>query len=173
MILKLFGGLLILIACSLLGIATANRYSLRPKEIRKFRSSIQMLETEIIYGCTPLPQAMYNIAGKAEGPLKRFYGMISEDLLSGWSYSLEAIWSKGVERLVKETTLNSTDKELLEDFGKVLGSSDREDQKKHFELLYIQLKQHEETAEEDKRKNEKMYKSLGFLSGVVIFILLV
>ncbi len=59
------------------------------------------------------------------------------------------------------------------DFGKVLGCSDREDQKKHFELFYIQFKHYENIAEDERKKNEKLYKSLGFLSGVVIFIMLI
>ena len=173
MILKIIGGLMILAACSLAGIAAANRFSFRPKDIRRFRSSVQMLETEIIYGCTPLPQALNNISTKVEGPLKKFYSMISEDLNGGNSYSLDVSWSKGADKLFKDTRLKNTDRELIAEFGKVLGSSDREDQKKHFELFYIQLKQHEEVAEEERGKNEKMYKTLGILSGLVIFILLV
>jgi stage III sporulation protein AB len=132
-----------------------------------------MLETEIIYGCTPLPQALNNISTKLDGPLKKFYRMISDDLNEGNCYSLDASWSMGVDKLLKETRLKGSDRELIAEFGKVLGSSDREDQKKHFELFYIQLKQHEEVAEEERSKNEKMYKTLGILSGLVIFILLV
>ena len=173
MILKMIGGLMIFVACSLIGIAASNRFSFRPKDIRRFRSSVQMLETEIIYGCTPLPQALNNISAKVEGPLKKFYSMISEDLSAGNSYSLDASWSKGADKLLKETRLKVSDRELIGEFGKVLGSSDREDQKKHFQLFYIQLKQHEEVAEEERSKNEKMYKTLGILSGLVIFILLV
>jgi stage III sporulation protein AB len=173
MILKIIGGLMVFAACSLIGIAAANKYSFRPKDIRRFRSSVQMLETEIIYGCTPLPQAFNNISAKVEGPLKKFYSMISEDLNVGNSYSLDDSWSKGVDRLLHETRLKNIDRELISEFGRVLGSSDREDQKKHFELFYIQLKQHEEVAEEERSKNERMYKTLGILSGLVIFILLV
>ncbi|OGO78809.1 MAG: stage III sporulation protein AB [Clostridiales bacterium GWB2_37_7] len=171
--LKIIGGLLILTACGLMGIAAANKFGQRPKDIRRFRASVQMLETEIIYGCTPLPQAFHNISTKLEGALKLFYSMVSEDLQIGCSNSFGTSWSKGLDKLLQGTNLDIADKELIEDFGKVLGSSDREDQKKHFGLFYIQLKQHEEMAEEARRKNEKMYKSLGFLSGVVIFILLV
>ncbi|MDF2889675.1 MAG: Stage sporulation protein [Clostridia bacterium] len=173
MILKVIGGIMVLAACSILGFAAANRYSLRPKDIRRFRSSVQMLETEIIYGCTPLPQAFNNISAKVEGPLKSFYSMISEELNGGHSYSLDTAWSRGINKLLGETFLKSADKDMIAEFGKVLGSSDREDQKKHFALFYIQLKQHEEVAEEERQKNEKMYKTLGFLSGLVIFILLV
>ncbi|MDF2520631.1 MAG: stage sporulation protein [Clostridia bacterium] len=173
MTLKLIGGLLIMAACSLYGIAASNRYSLRPKDIRKLRSALQMLETEVIFGSTPLPAAMNNVAKKVDGGIKSFFSRVSQELLSGWSYDLDTVWSGAMEELQKETCLTGVDKELLKDFGKVLGCSDREDQKKHFELFYIQLKHHEDMAEEERRKNEKLYKSLGFLAGLVIFIMLI
>ena len=173
MILKLIGGILIIAASGILGIAAANRYSQRPKDIRKFRGTLQMLETEIIFGGTPLPHAFYHIASKSEGWFKDFYSSVAEELQAAAVGSLDLPWVRAVEALGKETSLTVADRELIADFGKVLGSSDREDQKKHFELIYIQLRQHEEQAEEDRHKNEKMYRSLGFLSGIVIFILLV
>lgn len=173
MILKIMGGLLIMAACSLYGFAASNRYSLRPKDLRKLRSAIQMLETEIIYGSTPLPIALGNVAAKCVGGIRSFLSKVSEELISGWDYGLEAAWAGGVNKLVAETCMTAADRELIMDFGKVLGSSDREDQKKHFELFYIQLKRHEDVAEEERRKNEKLFKSLGFLSGLVIFIMLI
>lgn len=173
MIIKLIGGLLVFVACGALGIAASNKYSQRPKEIRKLRASIQMLETEIIFGCTPLPLALSNISCKADGAISRFFANAAEDLLAGISHNLESAWFKAVDQLLSESNIDMQDGELIKDFGKVLGGSDREDQKKHFELLYIQLRQHEEMAEDARKKNEKMYKSLGFLSGLVIFIILV
>lgn len=173
MILKLIGGILIIAASGVFGIAAANKYSQRPKDIRKFRATLQMLETEIVFGGTPLPQAFFHIANKSENCFKGFYTSIAEELQTAAAASLDFSWARAVEGLIQESSLNRVDRELITDFGKVLGSSDREDQKKHFELLYIQLKQNEDQAEEERRKNEKMYRSLGFLSGIVIFILLV
>lgn len=173
MILKLLGGALIMVACSLYGFAASNRYSLRPKDIRKLRAAVQMLETEVIFGCTPLPIAMSNVAFKVDGGIRSFFRKVSEELQSGENYSLNTAWSGAVDKLIGETCLTKADRELLMDFGKVLGCSDREDQKKHFELFYIQFKHYEDIAEDERKKNEKLYKSLGILSGVVIFIMLI
>lgn len=173
MILKLIGGSMIIGASSMIGFAASNKYSQRPKDIRRLRASVQMLETEIIYGCTPLPLALSNVSEKLEGALKVFFARTADELLAGQSYNLEAAWDSSLNRLIKESSLNREDKELLISFGRVLGGSDREDQRKHFELFYIQLKQLEEAAEEARQKNEKMFKSLGILSGLVIFIILV
>lgn len=77
-----------------------------------------------------------------------------------------------IEKL-SDSYINTIDKELLRSFGRVIGKSDTEDQKKHFKLVYAQLEHHEKMAEEERRNNEKMYKSMGFLLGAAILIILV
>jgi stage III sporulation protein AB len=62
--------------------------------------------------------------------------------------------------------------DVLISFGSTLGISDRHDQVKHVKLAIAQLAQAEAKAWEEKEKNERMYKSLGVLSGLAIVILL-
>ena len=65
------------------------------------------------------------------------------------------------------------DGEILKDFGKNLGSTDKENQLKNFKLIYLQLEKQQKDAENLKNKNAKMYKSLGALVGITIVILLI
>lgn len=172
MLVKLIGGILVIAACSLWGIAVSNKYGRRPRELKNLRTSLQLLETEVIYGANPLPYAFSSIANKLEGILKQFYFTASQNLILRQYSSVRDAWSDAIEKVLADTAFNKTDMELLRGFGNILGSSDREDQQKHFKLFYAQLKHHEDIAEEERRKNEKMYKSLGFLSGLVLFIII-
>ncbi|SHI92675.1 stage III sporulation protein SpoIIIAB [Lutispora thermophila] len=171
--LKGIGALLIIISSSLLGILISSKYSIRPKEIRKLRFSLQMLETEIVYGSTPIPYACYNVGCKSDKPWKDFFMRVSENLLKRKFFSLEEAWNDAIVNSLKNSYLTSADKELLRNFGRVIGKSDTEDQKKHFKLIYAQLEHHEKIAEDEKARNEKMYKSMGFLLGAAILIILV
>lgn len=173
MLLKLIGGILVIAACSMFGIAVSNRYSGRSRELKRLRTSLQLLETEIAYGSNPLPYAFSNIGAKLDGILSRFYSTASENLSNGLYRSVSDAWNDAIEKDIKNSPFNKMDIELLRSFGNILGNSDSLDQQKHFKLFYAQLKHHEELAEEERRKNEKMYKSLGFLFGLVIFILLI
>ncbi len=173
MYLKMIGGIVVIFSSGLIGIAIASRYAFRPLELRKIRILFQMLETEVIYGATPLPTAFKNISNKSDALWSKFFLEVNEKLISGSYYSLTDAWNKSLDEIITHTHLNKIDVALLKNFGTVLGCSDREDQQKHFKLLYAQIQQHEEIAEQERKKNEKMYRSLGFLFGIFIFIILI
>lgn len=173
MYLKIIGGIIVIFSSGLMGIAIASKYAFRPLELRKTRILFQMLETEVIYGATPLPAAFKNISNKSDELWSKFFLTVSQKLISGSYYTLTDAWNKSLDEIMAETHLNKMDVELFKNFGTVLGCSDRADQQKHFKLLYAQMQQHEEIAEQERKKNERMYRSLGFLFGIFIFIILI
>lgn len=172
-LIKLIGGLLIVAASGLLGIVYSNRLRQRHTELKNLRRYMQMLETEVTYGATPLPAALTSISNKADGLLCNFFGCISDSLRDRSFYTVRDAWAYGAEAVLLQSTLKGSDIEVIKGFGSSLGCSDREDQKKHFELFYLQLRHQEEAALEEIRKSAKMYSSLGFLLGLAVFIVLV
>jgi stage III sporulation protein AB len=173
MLLKINGGLLIVSASGLLGILFSNRLSLRYREITNMRRFMQMLETEVIYGATPLPAALSSISNKTEGVISRFFGNISDSLTERSFYTVRDAWTDSAEVLLTQSSLQRSDIELIKSFGSILGCSDREDQKKHFQLFYLQLNHQEDAAMEEIKRSAKMYRSLGFILGIAIFVVLV
>lgn len=171
--LKGIGALLIVISSGLLGIALSGKYSMRPKEIRKLRFSLQMLETEVVYGSTPIPYACYNVGIKSDKPWSSFFLAVSENLVNRRFFSMEEAWNQAMIETLSNSSINSADKELIRNFGRIVGKSDTEDQKKLFKLFYVQLEHQEKAAEDERKCNEKMYKSMGFLMGAAILIILV
>lgn len=173
MLLKIAGGILIISASGLLGLFYAGRLSIRCSELNNIRRYMQMLETEIAYGATPLPAAMLNLAQRAEGLTGRFFLLVAESLSDRSFYSFKDAWIFAVESIYGDTPLKETDILLLKGFGNILGSSDREDQRKHFELFYTQLKQQLDLAGEELHRSGRMYRSLGFLLGIAVYVVLV
>ena len=173
MLIKGIGGLMIVSSSGLIGILLSNKYVARPKIIRKLRFSLQMLETEIMYGATPLPYALYNVGVKSDKPWEAFFKESSDNILERRYYSMEEAWNNAIDKHLNNVCLHKHDIELLRNFGKIIGKSDTEDQKKHFKLMYAQLEHHEEIAEAERKKNERMYRSLGFLLGIAIYIIII
>lgn len=62
--------------------------------------------------------------------------------------------------------------EVLKQFGETLGIHDRISQQKHIKLALTHLEASEADAEQAQAKNEKMIKSLGFLAGLLLILLL-
>lgn len=173
MLIKIIGGLLIISASGLIGIIFSNRLSIRHKELKNLRRFMQMLETEVTYGATPLPVALMNISNKTEGLISSFFVTVSQSLIERSYYSVSDAWTYAAEAVLEDSPFKKADIELINNFGRILGCSDREDQKKHFELFYLQLKHQEDSAQEEINRSARMYRSLGFLLGIVIFVVLV
>lgn len=173
MLLKIIGGLLIVSASGLLGILFSNRLSLRYRELINVRRFMQMLETEVTYGATPLPAALYSISNKAEGIVSKFFCSVSDSLTDRSFYTVRDAWNESAEMIFQQSSLQRSDIELIKSFGSILGCSDREDQNKHFKLFYHELRHQEDAAIEEIKKNGKMYRSLGFILGIAVFVVLV
>lgn len=173
MLIKFIGGLLIILSTGFIGIVLSRKYSLRPKLLNGFRFSMQLLETEIIFASTPLPYAFSNISNRADRPWNNFFKGLSNDILKRKYYSMEEAWIAATKEYLSIDCLSKTDIELIKRFGRIVGKSDLDDQKKHFQLLYAQLDYHQKIAESDRKKNVRMYKSLGILLGIAIFVVLV
>ena len=65
------------------------------------------------------------------------------------------------------------DKKTLNNLSKLLGETDIDGQISQIEITKEYLDKQIEKADEDKKKSEKMYKTLGMIIGIGIVIVLV
>ena len=171
---QLVGSVMIIGSSTLFGYYKGNSYKNRVELLKRFRGSLQMLETEIMYGATSLPVAFSNVGRKMDYPFSDFYGDLSEGLLERIFEFVDEAWDKICEYVFIDRGLGfkKEDIELIKGFGKVLGCSDRADQKKHFDLFYVQIDGNIDKAEEDRKSHEKLYKNMGFLIGCGVSVIL-
>lgn len=169
---KLLGGVLTVLAATLVGFQIAARYAERPKQLRRLISALQVLETEILYGATPLPDACRRIAQRTQAPVGPFFGRVAEYLGDGLGRTAEEAWQAALAELVSESALKPVERDVLRSFGRTLGVSDREDQIKHIRLAIAHLHTEEREARDEQTRNEKMWKYLGALLGLTVVILL-
>lgn len=69
-------------------------------------------------------------------------------------------------------SLKEPEREILIDFGKTLGVSNREDQLTHLARVRTNLEVEENQARDEQLRYEKMCRSLGILGGALIVILI-
>ncbi|MCY7572491.1 stage III sporulation protein SpoIIIAB [Bacillus pumilus] len=169
--LKLIGAILIVAATTWGGFEFAKRYSDRPKQIRQLRFALQSLEAEIMYGQTPLARAAEQIASQVGPPVNRLFEQFAEKLKLG-TFSARHAWNESLEGVWKKTVLKKGEYEALRHFGETLGQHDVTSQQKYIKLALGHLESEEKEAEIAQAKNEKMVRSLGFLSGLLLILLL-
>lgn len=170
---KLIGSILIILSSSSLGYVIGMKYSMRVREIKLLKISLQMLETEIAYSNTPLPDALKIIYKKSKPPINIIFNKTSINLSKKKYGSVGEAFCKSLDDTRGMYSLTDEDIDILKSFGQSLGNSDVDGQVKSFNLIIKELDGQEIKAEEMRKKNENMYKNLGFLAGVAITILLI
>lgn len=169
---KLIGAVMILFSASMVGWQISRSYASRPIQLRALLVALQMLETEIVYGLTPLSRAFVKVGNRVDAVVGRLFLQAAELLGSERAQSAEEALRQAMDRYWSQTALRKQEKDVLTSLALVLGSSDREDQQKHLRLAVTHLRGLEEEARAEQVKYEKMYKSLGFLGGLLIVILM-
>jgi len=172
-VVKFIGALFLISGMGISGLVIARNYSLRPQQLRYLQHGMQMLETEMLYGLTPLPIALRRVAKRIPFPIGRFYSLVAEFLVNGEGITAGEAWEKALRDLEEESALLPEDLDILLYFGNSLGGSDKEEQGKNLRLVKEQLTNLERKAEDLKAKNQKLWQYLGFsLGGVMVLILL-
>ncbi len=171
MMLKFLGALIIIGTTSGIGWILAKQYSDRPRQLRQIRTALQSLESEIVYSLTPISEAAGTIAKQLPSPVKRMFANFAERLDEERSTAEDA-WAQTLEAFWPHTALKNTEKEILLQFGSTLGKHDSDNQTKQIRLTLSHLEREEQEAKDIQLKYEKMTKSLGFLSGVLLVLLL-
>ncbi|SHE61974.1 stage III sporulation protein AB [Desulforamulus putei DSM 12395] len=161
------------LSCTLIGMTVASSYSRRPGEIRSLLTALQMLETEVSYGATPLPEALAYVAERCDPRVALLFSRTAQELMTMRGITAREAWEMALNEYYPRSALTKTDRAILLELGNSLGISDREDQVKHLVLAKEQLKLEQAKAEEASLKNTKVYNYLGFLGGLTIVLILI
>lgn len=169
---KIIGCFMIILSSSILGFNYSRLYSERLRNLINFQHCLQILETEIIYAATPLPEALKEVYNKGNKKVSYVFDEIRKYLINNKSSNVYDGFLKIASELKENLCFKEEDIEIILSFGRSLGVSNRIDQEKHFKVILLQLKNQQKDAEEEKTKNGKMYKSLGVLIGFGIVLAL-
>ncbi|NLK52690.1 MAG: stage III sporulation protein AB [Syntrophomonadaceae bacterium] len=170
--LKLFGALLVVITGGFIGFGIAEKYRLRPLQLRAIQSSLMMLQTEISYTATPLPEALNRVAARCEFSAKELFAETARGLQKKQGLTASEAWASTLLNWQKKTVLKPGELSILHNLGEVLGTSEREEQIKHLLLAREQLHEEEVKAEKDRSKNETMWKYAGLLISLLIVVII-
>ncbi|WP_026689308.1 stage III sporulation protein SpoIIIAB [Alteribacter aurantiacus] len=169
---KLLGILLVIAATTGIGWEWSRRLRLRTKQLKDIRIALEALETEMVYGLTPLKEACNSVAKQVRDPIRLLFSTFSETL--GREEKLASkVWCETIAKTKKNVEFKQGEWDVLLQFGQTLGLQDLENQRKHLRLALKYLEQQENDARENQKKHESMYKSLGFLGGILIALMMI
>ena len=168
LVFKLFILAMIIVTSSIIGILFSKKYANREKEIKEMKNALNMFSTKIKFTYEPIPNVFMEIANKIGGNI----GMIF-DIAANRMKELPAgdAWCQALKD--SKNNLNKEDISVIQNLNRLLGQTDLDGQLSEIEVVNDFLTAQLENASEERRKNEKMYRTLGLVTGLTIAIILI
>ncbi|QRF23238.1 hypothetical protein FY534_05795 [Alicyclobacillus sp. TC] len=167
---QMIGSILTLTATSGIGFSVARSYRDRPKQIALLAQGLRLLRQEVEFAQVPLPLALSHVADLLPKPVNLLFRQMATNLEEQKNAG-EAI-DEAIVSFEKKLAMQKEDYEPLRTLGAVVATAHRTHLARELDTALIRLQSLEEIAETDRRKNEKVWRYLGVLVGVMIVIMM-
>ena len=173
MIIKCIGGAMTLVSASLLGFYLSQAIAFRLDDLKQLKKILVVLRGEIKYSISTLPDALESISTRTNNQYRAFFTFLSKELKKFDGNNFQSIWEKAIEEHLNDTYLNKKDIEKLKQLGETLGFLDKEMQLNSINLYLEQLGEEIKVSIEDSKQNQKLYKNIGVLGGLLLIIIFI
>ena len=157
----------IFLTSSAIGIIVSKKYEQRVAELKEIKNALNMFKTKIKFTYEPIPEIFEEISETMNTRTGKVFRMASCNMKL---LTAGDAWNMAIDSNILE--INEEDKRVLKDLSRLLGQTDIEGQINQIELTSLFLDGQIKKAEEDKEKNQKMYRILGMIIGLSIVIIL-
>ena len=146
----------------------SKKYSNRLRDLKEMRKALNFFEEKIKFTYEPIPDVFEEISHKVQKNIGKIFCNSSKSMENE---SAGVAWEKSVDEANNNFT--KEDKDIIKGLAKMLGKTDIDGQVSEIRLtckfLDVQIKD----AENEKNKNEKLYKTLGATVGLALVIILI
>ena len=150
-----------------IGLVISKTYENRVVELKEFKNILNIMKTKIKFTYEPLAEIFKQIANNNDTNVEKIFGQMANQITY---YQTREVWENCIQDA--DISINQEDKDILKKLGELLGQTDVEGQVSEIEVTQNFLNMQIEKAEEDKKKNQKMYKTLGITIGLIFVIIL-
>ena len=165
---KFLVAIAIVCICAYLGVSKSKRYESREYVLREAIGLFKGIKNEINYTLTPIPNAIESVRQNMKTSLKDVMGAVSFELLK-YNVNNECIINE-IDNLID---LTSYDKQIISNGIISLGKTDVEGQMGVINMTCATLENQLEESIESKKKNSKLYKTVGIATGLMIAIVFI
>ena len=163
---------LIILISTYIGMIYGATFKKRLEQLKELENSLLILQNEVIYVYTPLPEAIKNTSNRAKEPIRKLFYKVYKLLDNNEVDSVFYAFNKSYKEHKDNLSLKKDDIEIILDFAKSLGQTSVYGQDKIFNLTLERLKGQIKLKETECMKNDKLYKALGMCFGIIIVIFL-
>lgn len=166
--LKWIGTIIIVLCCGGFGFRMISVHRQKEKELRQLLSALDLLESELRYRLSPLPDLCYFVSRSINGSIGKLFRTLQEEL--DQQIAPDAGCCMNV--VVSGTNLTSDTIRLLKDLGRTLGRFDLNGQVKGIESVRNETLLTLDKLTKDQDARLRSYQTLGLCAGAALAILL-
>lgn len=151
-----------------IGILVSKMYENRVLELKEFKNVLNIIKTKIKFTYEPLAEIFKQISKDNSTKVEKIFNNIAKKMEF---IQVKSAWENSIQEA--DISINQEDKDILKKLGKLLGQTDVEGQVSEIEVTETFIDMQIEKAEEERKKNQKLYKTLGIIAGLVFVIILI
>ncbi|WP_250277677.1 stage III sporulation protein AB [[Clostridium] colinum] len=172
MYIKIFCSIIILMGFSIIGFYYAYKPIYRKNDLLEMKRALLSLSSEIKF-FSSLNEAILNIEKNLNKPIQNIFIKFRENMQEKRGEELAFLWEDAIKNGAYETYFVKEDIENICVIGKMIGSLDKNFNIESLNIVIEYINNTVKNIDDEKNKNFKMYQSLGFLSGLMIIVLLI
>lgn len=172
MLLKVTGGAAVLFACAGFGFFAAAQVECREKQLRMLRAAFLLIQGDIRYLKSSLPEAFLTAAEREQGDFQSFFSSVSGRLFAHETESFEQVFCEELHRNFKESALKKQDIALLEQLGGMCGKMDNTLQVAAMDWYMEQSAQVLAGLSKENGEKTALCRRMGILAGIFLLVLL-
>lgn len=161
---------LIFAMASIIGELYSKKYSNRVIELEKIDNMLNIFKAKIKFTCLTIQDIFSQIYEENKDNIGEIFKATNENM---YQNTASEAWCMALDSSKEKTNLNEGDIDTLKSLGKMLGNTDVQGQISQIDLTKELLQKQIEEANEEKKKNSKLYKTLGVATGLTIAIILI
>ncbi len=171
--LKLLGAMLIITACTALGIKSVTKNRKTLKIIEELSSALLEMARAINFRLDPLPDVIHRLSREQFSDKDTFISQLSCQIEENPEKSLPELWQNVLHNFSQEHSLPQKATSIMSTIGEGIGKMDYETEIHRLTSGHESLTDLLTKMSQAHEKTEKMTKSLGVILGIFIVILLI
>lgn len=162
----------IFLCASFIGNLISRKYKNRVKELKSFKEACNILKSKIKFTYEPLGEIFEDISNllKKENNIHKIF---KDSSINMKKENLKNSWNDAINNAKENLSLKTEDLSVIKTLGNMLGKTDAQGQISEIDLTMNFIDTQIALAEDECKKNEKMYRTLGTIFGLAIVIILI
>lgn len=166
---KIIGAVLVILGCGGYGFMIAAAHRTEEKMLGEFIYVLELIESELQYRLTALPELCVSAATVCSGQLKRAFMLLNKELECQVSPNVEYC----VRNVMEKVKLPHHTSELFALLGRSFGRFDAEGQLKGIRYVTAETKRIRTDFSQNQAVRLRSYRTLGVCAGVALVILFI